>query len=377
MIEHVIVHQFDPAQPVAGGIDGFIRDFVRYAPAEIEFSIVGVDAAGTHEELGEWKLAPLGGRSVRFMPVARLDPGNQRRVVPHGLRLILGLIRYRPRIGRVVVHTQRAEIGAAVAVLYRRAWRLQVLQGDAAAGFGAGTDTLWRFAPKLYHALERFAVIRSQRTVIMSGSAFERLRPLSDGVTLGTNWFDGDIFRWSGGRDGSSPRRIGWAGRLEPPKDPLRAVRVFDALKRRGLAFRGWIAGSGTIADDVAAAIRGAGLSEDVDLLGLLTPHELADELRRTDVLLMTSLFEGVPRGALEALGCGVPVVAPRVGELGSLVANGVNGFLSSDGDEDDLADLVVRALSIGRGRDIAETVAHLEARRVVGDLFAALPSDE
>ena len=371
-MDHVVVHQFDPAKPVAGGIDGFIREFVHYAPEDVSFSIVGVDATGRHT-LGNWTKVVLGGRSVRFMPVARLDAGRQQRRIPHSLRLIAGLIRYRPEIGHGVIHTQRAELGAAVAVLYPHSWRLQVLQGDAATGLGRESDTLWRSSPRLYHALERFAVRRAQRTVVMSTPAAERLRRLSPTVVAGTNWFDGEIFHWRSGIRAHSTPRVGWAGRLEPPKDPLRAVRVFRALQQAGVRFDAWIAGSGTLADDVARALNDNGLSRDVRVLGLLSVEQLADELSTTDVLLMTSAFEGVPRGALEALACGVPVVAPDVGDLNRFVIDGVNGYLSSDGSDDALAALIIKALAIERGSEVAATVAPREARRVVAELFSAL----
>jgi glycosyltransferase involved in cell wall biosynthesis len=87
----------------------------------------------------------------------------------------------------------------------------------------------------------------------------------------------------------------------------------------------------------------------------------------------MTSLWEAIPRAAIEALACGVPVVATDVGEMRALVSPGVNGFLSSSGDVQELADLVVDALAIRTGTRVADTVVDLEVVKVVSELFAAM----
>jgi glycosyltransferase involved in cell wall biosynthesis len=209
----------------------------------------------------------------------------------------------------------------------------------------------------------------------MSRPTVDRLLAHSRGVVLGNNWFDGDIFYCSDVQPSSRVPEIGWAGRLAPGKDPLKAVRVFELLKKRGLEFRAWIAGSGSLTEHVVSAVEAAGLQDCVRVPGFISPVALADRLRQSHVLLMTSLWEATPRGAIEALACGVPVVATDVGEMRSLVSHGVNGFLSSNGDAEDLAALVIDALAIEPGRRVAETVKHLEAGTVVPGLFAAMNS--
>jgi glycosyltransferase involved in cell wall biosynthesis len=53
---------------------------------------------------------------------------------------------------------------------------------------------------------------------------------------------------------------------------------------------------------------------------------------------MLTSESEGLPLAIMEALTCGLPVVAPRIGDLGDLVVDGVNGFLVPPGRVEDLA---------------------------------------
>lgn len=71
-------------------------------------------------------------------------------------------------------------------------------------------------------------------------------------------------------------------------------------------------------------------------------PHENMPELyRQADILLLTSVREGLPMAVLEAMSCGIPIVATRCSSLPELVENGHNGFLCSLGDVDDFSEKI------------------------------------
>jgi glycosyltransferase involved in cell wall biosynthesis len=56
------------------------------------------------------------------------------------------------------------------------------------------------------------------------------------------------------------------------------------------------------------------------------------------DIFLLTSDFEGTPNVVLEAMACGLPVVAANVGDVSQLVMDGQTGFLVERDNEDELA---------------------------------------
>lgn len=71
-------------------------------------------------------------------------------------------------------------------------------------------------------------------------------------------------------------------------------------------------------------------------------PHEKMPELyRQADILLLTSVREGLPMAVLEAMSCGIPIVATNCSSLPELVEHGLNGFLCSLGDVDDFANRI------------------------------------
>jgi glycosyltransferase involved in cell wall biosynthesis len=85
------------------------------------------------------------------------------------------------------------------------------------------------------------------------------------------------------------------------------------------------------------------GVADRVRLHGHVTTGRLVEELRAADVLLHSSLSEGVPTVVLEAMSCGVPVVVTGVGGVTEAVTDGVEGLVAPARDASALADALER----------------------------------
>ena len=70
------------------------------------------------------------------------------------------------------------------------------------------------------------------------------------------------------------------------------------------------------------------GLENHVRLLGTVPSAEVARRLRGSDVLMLPSLDEGLPKVLLEAMACGLPVVATDCGGVSEAFSDGVEGLL-------------------------------------------------
>jgi glycosyltransferase involved in cell wall biosynthesis len=65
---------------------------------------------------------------------------------------------------------------------------------------------------------------------------------------------------------------------------------------------------------------------------------DVPELLAQTDILVLTSIMEGIPRAVLEAMAMGVPVVATRVTGTAEVVRHGQTGYTVELGDAEGLA---------------------------------------
>ncbi len=73
---------------------------------------------------------------------------------------------------------------------------------------------------------------------------------------------------------------------------------------------------------------RELGLERHVIWRGAVSQELVRESLRRSDVLLQASWAEGLPNSVLEAMACGVPVVATDCGGVREAVEHGVEGLV-------------------------------------------------
>ena len=99
--------------------------------------------------------------------------------------------------------------------------------------------------------------------------------------------------------------------------------------------------GEGPERPRIEALVQSLGLSDCVEFRGF--QHTLVDALQGSDVFLLPSETESFGLAALEAMSCGVPVVASQVGGLPEVIEEGRSGFLCRVGDVAGMADAVLQ----------------------------------
>jgi len=144
-------------------------------------------------------------------------------------------------------------------------------------------------------------------------------------------------------RDGGAVA-LTFAGRLVPEKGALEAIEICRSLLRTGeynLRLIGSVTGKGDgessryekLLRARAAEVNAQAQREVVTFAGFLPHAELLRELASSQVFLYPCAWEE-PFGmvVVEAMGCGVPVVASRRGGIPEIVEDGVTGHLVSGG---------------------------------------------
>lgn len=154
---------------------------------------------------------------------------------------------------------------------------------------------------------------------------------------------------------------IGTVGRMQAVKDQLTLVRAFVKLLDRDASLRDRIrlvmVGDGPLKKQAEVLLREAGAGELAWLPG--EQDDVPRLMQSMDLFVLPSLAEGISNTILEAMACGLPVVATRVGGNPELVDDGNTGTLVPQADPDAMAQAIRRYLN-----DEALLKVHGEAGR-------------
>lgn len=117
------------------------------------------------------------------------------------------------------------------------------------------------------------------------------------------------------------------------------------------------LAGRGSVSPQVSRLIAQLGLTDRVSIRPDVPSSALADLYRQASVFLQTSHEEGLGISMLEAMACGLPVVATATHGARELVGNGINGWLLSQTGTDLPPAFAekVRAVLDGNGGDLGQ----------------------
>jgi len=178
----------------------------------------------------------------------------------------------------------------------------------------------------------------------------ERERVPVEKITLIQNAVDTARYSKSRGTRAEARRKLGLpagapvvagVGRLNPQKNFSLFLEVAGEVSKRHPDAVFLLAGEGP--EEELLRRRGAGLGERLVFSGYVADTRLV--YLAADVLLMPSLFEGLPMTLLEAMAMEVPVVASALDGIAEVVGDGTDGFLVPSGACGHFADRVCRLL--------------------------------
>ena len=137
----------------------------------------------------------------------------------------------------------------------------------------------------------------------------------------------------------------GTVAALRPQKDPLALVHAAAAMAGSGEPpGRVAIVGNGPLAGDVEAEIERLGVGDHVRRFAF--ERSPGSYLKAFDLFVLPSLWEAFPIATLEAMACGIPVLATRVGGVAEQIVDGVTGRVIEPHDPPALADAMADALA-------------------------------
>jgi glycosyltransferase involved in cell wall biosynthesis len=130
------------------------------------------------------------------------------------------------------------------------------------------------------------------------------------------------------------------AGRLEPVKD---YPTLLAAMAKVPESAKLLIAGSGPLQSELLRLSAGLGLEQRVSFLGF--EPDLRRWMRAADGFVLSSRWEGLPMGLLEAAACALPAVATDGPGTSEVLVDGQSGWLTPAGDSAALAEAMTRMM--------------------------------
>jgi glycosyltransferase involved in cell wall biosynthesis len=192
------------------------------------------------------------------------------------------------------------------------------------------------------------------------------------------NVVDTEVFHPDSGVMKDQPLRFVHVSGLRAEKNVPEIIRAMGRLLRKYPNAKLNIVGDGPErrkAEAVAEELDLCGRS--VFFLGMLESGDVASVLRRSDVLILLSDFENSPCVLLEAMACGLFVVAPRVGGIPEIVTP-QRGILVPPGDGPALAEAMEMISRQGRNWDSrairtysVRTFSQVAVQRRFDDVYA------
>ena len=204
------------------------------------------------------------------------------------------------------------------------------LKGLKFAAINAGASRIVAVTDSLLDDIRSRTPLSERKScVIYNGidtSAF--IRPRSNSLRQKYGWSKDEII-------------IGSLGNIRPAKGYDVLLKVAALLEHSAHSYRFVIAGQakGELYDELLALRKKLCLEEKVQFPGFL--DDAADFLANIDMFLSTSISEGLPLSAIQAMVAELPLVATRCGGYEGLITDRENGVLTEVGNADAIAEAI------------------------------------
>jgi len=199
---------------------------------------------------------------------------------------------------------------------------------------------------------------KSSEEILENGFLKETLVEIPNGIDVGK--FSGDAFKGK-----KKLRSITYVGRLDKYKGVNFLLNSFKDVLLKIDNVQLTIVGDGPDESLLRNMAKDLGIMENVAFKG--RQEDIVSELNSTDIFVLPSLSEGMSNVLLEAMACGLPVVATSVGGNQDLITDRLNGILVPPRDSGSLAAVLVELIN---NEDLTWRLGE-EARKTVESNYA------
>jgi glycosyltransferase involved in cell wall biosynthesis len=150
-------------------------------------------------------------------------------------------------------------------------------------------------------------------------------------VTVIPNGIDLSVYQPCEKTPDDSKIIIGMQSRIIHIKDHATLIKAFAAVKKnsnnKGKKLRLKIAGDGELKSDLIILSKQLDIEKDVIFTGMLNEPELTVFLNSLDIYIHASFGETMSTAIMQAMACGLPVIASDVKGINNMITNLLNGI--------------------------------------------------
>ncbi len=147
--------------------------------------------------------------------------------------------------------------------------------------------------------------------------------------------------------------RILFVGRMVLQKDPMTFLKAIRSLKGSPIDFEARFIGDGKLRPRLERFVLRNNLGTKVHFLGRLSAEKMVQEYQSAHIMVAPSLNEGMSVAALEALSCGVYLIASPASGYSEMITEGVNGKIVNYGDVDGIVEEIRLFYNKGKMDDV------------------------
>ncbi len=136
-----------------------------------------------------------------------------------------------------------------------------------------------------------------------------------------------------------------YVGSYKVVKGVFELIDVVGRIVEQVPHFRLKVCGYGRQEESMRAAIEQKGLTKVIDMVGLVDPTQMPKWMQAADMLVLPSYEEGMPNAVMEAMACGLPVVASAVGGLPQETGDCEGTILIEPKSTDELFEAMMRVI--------------------------------
>ena len=167
---------------------------------------------------------------------------------------------------------------------------------------------------------------------------------------------------------------IGMVACFKPEKAPTDFVDIAARILQKTDSVHFVMVGDGDLRTSIESRIREHGIERHFTLLGWQPIEVMPEIYGNFDIVVLTSLWEGLPRIFAEAMASGLPIVATNVGGAREAVIDGETGYLFNPHDVEGMAGAVLKLITDPQlrksfGAKGKERVAEFDVRTAIAGL--------